>query len=248
MITGYVYKITNKIDGMMYVGQTIQALKIRFSNHCTPKSKCMYLKNAIASYSKDNFSIEPLVEKQAENKKALRELLDIEEIRFIKELNTLAPNGYNLTTGGRCTILSQETVLANAEKHKKPIKCNETGEVWPSIKECAQSFGVKNEAIHRVLRGVRDHFHGMSFSYVNPERSKPRKIRKRKIRSLESYDLSGLHKRIENQKRPIRCNETGQTWVSIQEAADFFGVKNETIHRVLRGIRKHFKKLTFSYI
>lgn len=233
---------------MTYVGQTIQALKIRFSNHCTPKSRCMYLKNAIASYGKDNFSIEPLVEKQAESKKALRELLDIEEIRFIKELNTLAPNGYNLTTGGRCTTLSQETILANAEKHKKPIKCNETGQVWPSTRECAKFFRVKNETIHRVLRGVRDHFHGMSFSYVNPEKSKPKKIRVRKVRSLGSYDLTGLYKRIEKQKRPIKCNETGQTWGSIQEAADFFGAKNEAIHRVLRGERNHYKKLTFSYI
>ena len=141
-----------------------------------------------------------------------------------------------------------EVTIANAEKHKKPIKCNETGQIWPSIKECAEFFKVKNETIHRVLRGVRDHFHGMSFSYVNPERSKPKKIRVRKVRSLGSYDLTGLYKRIEKQKRPIKCNETGQTWGSIQEAADFFGAKNEAIHRVLRGVRNHYKNFTFSYI
>lgn len=248
MFSGSIYKITNIVNGMFYIGQTVQPIHIRFGNHCNGKSHCKYLNNAIKLYGRNNFTIEILKNIKMNNKSELKILLNQEEIKFIKEFNCVAPNGYNLTFGGDCPKFSQESILANAKKHKKPIKCNETGEEWPSIKECAESFGVRSETIHRVLRGVRDYFHDMSFSYINPERSKPRKKREKKIRSLDSYDLSGLYNRIEKQKRSIKCNETGQTWNSIQSAADFFNVKNESIHRVIRGVRKSFRGLTFSYI
>ena len=248
MTVGCIYKITNKINGMSYIGQTIQPLHARFNNHCGPKSHCKYLRNAILSYGRDEFVIESLLYIKSDNRSNLRHSLNIQESKLIKEFNTVAPNGYNLTSGGDCAKMSAETVLANAEKHKKPIKCNETGQIWSSIKECAESFGVKPERINRILRGVRDHFKGMSFSYVNPERSKPKKVRQKKIRSTESYNLDGFSAQREKAKRPIKCIETGQEWSSIQEAADHFGVRNESIHRVLRGIRKHFRELTFSYI
>jgi hypothetical protein len=109
-------------------------------------------------------------------------------------------------------------------------------------------LGVRRETIHRVLRGVRDHFRGMSFSHVQPERSKPKIVRVKKVRSTNSYNLDGFEAQREKQKRPIKCNETGQTWDSIQSAADHFEVRNESIHRVLRGVRKSFRNLTFSYI
>ena len=32
---GKIYKITNKINGKVYIGQTIQNLKDRFNRHCS---------------------------------------------------------------------------------------------------------------------------------------------------------------------------------------------------------------------
>lgn len=247
-MVGYVYKITNNVDGKSYVGQTTNSLYKRFNQHCLKSSRCKYIKNAIFLHGRSNFSIEVLIKIKYSNERDLKKLLNENEKKFIEELNTLHPNGYNLTTGGNSPKMSEESIAIRAEKHKKPIKCDETGQEWPSIKECAANFGVKTEFIHRVLRGVRDSFRGMSFSYVNPEKSKPKKIRVKKIRSLDSYNLDGFSSQREKSKRPIKCNETGQCWNSIQGAADYFGVKNETIHRVVRGARNHFKGLTFSYI
>ena len=40
---GYIYKITNKTDGKIYIGQTIQPLDERFRQHRKKGSNCRYL-------------------------------------------------------------------------------------------------------------------------------------------------------------------------------------------------------------
>ena len=55
---GKIYKITNKVNGKIYVGQTIKSLKERFQKHCwgtTYKDKYhlnMAIKKAIKKYGK----------------------------------------------------------------------------------------------------------------------------------------------------------------------------------------------------
>ncbi len=252
-MNGYIYKITNTANGKCYIGQTIRSVQQRFKEHFHPSSGCIFLQRAIAKYSREDFKVDILETIVRESKSQLIIELNKMEIKYINKNNSLFPNGYNGCLGGGNSAdykwthgMSPESIARRAENHKKSIKCNETGQIWSSIKECAESFGVKDEMIHRVLRGVRDHFRNMSFSYINPEKSKPRKIRVKKIRSPDSYNLDGLSAQREKSKRPIKCNETGQIWDSVKTAAAHFGVKHETIHRVLRGKRPHFKKLTFS--
>jgi group I intron endonuclease len=97
---GVVYKITNNINGMAYIGQTIKQLRKRWTDHLfnsigkgKGKHKS-YLHRAIEKYGEDNFSIEILnvcVDKKA---------LDVVEMFYIKNMNTLGPNGYNISLGG----------------------------------------------------------------------------------------------------------------------------------------------------
>ena len=97
----HIYVITNKINNKQYVGKTIQSVKERFKEH---KYRSKYgthnhlpLYAAIAKYTINNFTIEQKEEVEIN-------LLDDRESFWIKELNTLAPNGYNLTLGGEGTI------------------------------------------------------------------------------------------------------------------------------------------------
>ena len=277
----YIYKIQNKINGKLYIGQTVQTINKRWSEHCHNSSTCKILRSAILKYGKENFDVSVLHTLECDDKPTLRIELNRLETEEIEKNRSLVPNGYNILKGGntspgrrwktppmigkKMTLESRrkisianmgkkkgpkplQSVIDGAKKREKPIRCNENGQEWSSIKECAEFFNVKTESIHRVLRGVRDHFHGMSFSYINPERSKPRKMREKKIRSIDSYDLTGFTKQREKSKRPIKCNETGQTWDSIRAASIDFKVKHEDIHRVLRCVRKSLRNLTFSYI
>ena len=65
---GKIYKITNKINGKIYVGQTTKSLNERFQKHCwgtTQNDKYhlnMAIKKAIKKYGKENFAIELIEE------------------------------------------------------------------------------------------------------------------------------------------------------------------------------------------
>ena len=92
-----VYKITNKINGKSYIGQTTRRLSKRWWEHQKGHTNSI-LKLAIVKYGKDSFSLETLA--VATN----IDLLNSLEEAYIESFETMAPSGYNLKTGGlNCT-------------------------------------------------------------------------------------------------------------------------------------------------
>lgn len=90
----FIYKITNLINGKTYIGQTVNNPLYRWQQHCSAFHNTKSLvKDAIKKYGKSNFQFEVLGQ-------FTEETLDYNEIKFIKQFNSLVPNGYNLTTGG----------------------------------------------------------------------------------------------------------------------------------------------------
>jgi group I intron endonuclease len=100
---GIIYLITNKITGEMYVGQTIQKLETRWKRHLKVTSCCTRLSNAINKYTSEQFYID-----QIDFGNSFEEL-NVKEVYWIKVLNTLSPNGYNLQIGGKNGQPSKET-------------------------------------------------------------------------------------------------------------------------------------------
>ncbi len=122
------YLITNKIDGKRYVGQTTDTIDKRWNQHKSKYSCCRYLLNAIKKYGPDFF-----------DKKVLARCVSMEEMNhretyYIRLFNTLAPNGYNLNTGGSNRMASQET------KHKMSI--SQKGIKKPRSAEHAKKLGL----------------------------------------------------------------------------------------------------------
>lgn len=89
---GCIYRIWNKVDGKSYIGQTID-VKHRIKAHFNPKSKCPYLRDAIAKHGKAAFEWEIL------DTNIPADDLDKREKEYIRIYNSLAPHGYNLTQG-----------------------------------------------------------------------------------------------------------------------------------------------------
>lgn len=109
-----IYRITHKLSGKSYIGQTIRSLKYRWAQHC--RSKRNYaINNAIRKYGKDAFIIEEIGRYNN-----LEDLNNAEEY-YIDWFNCLAPNGYNLDFGGTNKMLTKETRLkiSNANKGSK---------------------------------------------------------------------------------------------------------------------------------
>lgn len=94
----YIYKITNIINNKLYIGQT-NNLNRRKREHfnLSPSiveedEKIKILYKAMIKYGPENFIFEKIED--------LCEDYNEKEKFWIKELNTLAPNGYNMTEGG----------------------------------------------------------------------------------------------------------------------------------------------------
>lgn len=101
---GYIYKITNKINGKIYIGQTIYTISKRWNDHIssanTNSSKSMIIYNAMRKYGIDNFLIDEVECIDAVTSDKLFEKLNEREIHYISIYNSLKPNGYNCTEGG----------------------------------------------------------------------------------------------------------------------------------------------------
>ncbi len=102
-----IYKITNKLNGKIYVGQH----KIRENE--APREymgKGIAIQEAYKKYGRANFEKE-IIEYIFDNEK--HEKVSEREIFWIKELNSKYPNGYNISNGGEggCTKESAKKVL-----------------------------------------------------------------------------------------------------------------------------------------
>jgi group I intron endonuclease len=110
-IKGEIYKITNLLTNKMYIGQTrshyLNRGKYRpfrytgrFKSHISESKSmykynaCRYLNSAFNKYGVENFNCELILTCEIDE-------LDYYETKYISELNTRYPNGYNLTNGGQ---------------------------------------------------------------------------------------------------------------------------------------------------
>src|SRR3989304_2765181 len=86
-----IYKIENKFNGKIYIGQTKREINKRVYFHLKRKS---YVGNALRKYGLQSFLISII--DQADTK----EILDEKERYWIKFYNCRNPEGYNFTDGG----------------------------------------------------------------------------------------------------------------------------------------------------
>ena len=117
---GYIYKIENLLNHKIYIGQTTKERATdRFSQHRylarhpEQETSISYLHRAMSKYGVDNFSFEVIEEVEDS-------LLNEREQYWIKEKNSLTPNGYNMTKGGEGSIGFSRT-QTEEEREKRSI-------------------------------------------------------------------------------------------------------------------------------
>lgn len=101
MNNGYIYLITNKINGKKYVGQTVMTVRARWLKHCSvarTQLNATGIDGAIRKYGEQNFIVDVVKECPIDE-------LDKWEIYYIQYYNTYQGNnadtGYNITLGGQ---------------------------------------------------------------------------------------------------------------------------------------------------
>lgn len=105
-----VYKITNSLNGKIYVGMTKQTIEKRFIQHSTANTP---LGNAMRDCGLDNFTVEVI-----ETCPSLESAHDREKF-WIKALKSKIPYGYNQSDGGE-------------GGYPKPVKLVKKTEFYPS--------------------------------------------------------------------------------------------------------------------
>jgi group I intron endonuclease len=151
------YLITNLIDGKRYIGQTTTSLERRWWFH-KKHSNCVYLHNAIEKHGADNFSVEVLCEPPT------IDILNELEAEYIKRYCTLAPNGYNLTEGGR--------VPRHSEMTREKMRLSHTG-----LKESEETRLRKSKAGKGRIFS-KEHLVNMSLSRIGHKQSEETKRRR----------------------------------------------------------------------
>lgn len=132
-----VYKLTNLVNGRVYVGQTRQELWKRRRSHIDRAKKLNEWKsplhNDILEYGFRNFVIEQLEECKTQ------EEADEAEIRWIKQLNTSTPHGYNIQDGGTHAAMADSTKIKlrrpKTPEHRAKLSAARKGKPNPKARE-----------------------------------------------------------------------------------------------------------------
>lgn len=170
-VVGHIYLITNTTTKKCYVGQTVSHRKNRnkyrpfgyqgrFKDHIsealcnTKKKQCTYLNNSIRQYGKEAFTVELITE-------CSKDELDIMEELYIKQYNTLYPNGYNLTKGGKVfkeIHTDIEPTIPTNIPGKRGGCTNRTSETRAKMSESIKKvFGTSEARKEQMLRSQTQH-------------------------------------------------------------------------------------------
>lgn len=130
IMLGTIYKITNILNGKIYVGQTIQKVKRRWKSHCCMnKSNCkMPIAQAIQKYGKMNFTFEIL-------ETVPQEQLSEREAYYVDFFQSNTKLGYNVCDIEKGKIVAtkevrkiqSDTMKRTHESHEMKIMARNNG-------------------------------------------------------------------------------------------------------------------------
>lgn len=265
-IHGIIYKITNKINNKVYIGQTIRAFNERYISGNIYNTCNKHLKNSIKKYGVENFEITETLD-IAFNQQELNEKEDM----YIKLYNATNPKyGYNKQTGGGNGKPSEETRKKQSLAHIgkcagknnpmygrklspetiEKIRLANIGRKSPMKgKHHTENAKRKNSEAHKGSNHV-------NFGKPLPEKTR-KNISKAKMghevdeitRSKISATLMGRFCGKNNAtSKPIKCVDTNEIFDSSRAACEKYGINPANMSAHLKGRKKSVNKLHFKFI
>lgn len=181
----FIYKITNNINGKVYIGQSVNYVK-RFKAHrgSARRGDGYPVHQAISKYGINNFTFEVI---DGANSKSE---LNYKEIHYIHKFNSLSPNGYNLKLGEVKHIESRKKQSESLKRTISKEKLDEMRNIslektrkkvlaynpltnekltFESLRECTKSFGTSVHRIGYMLNGKYPYkkIKGFYFEYLD---------------------------------------------------------------------------------
>lgn len=193
-----IYCATNQLNGKKYIGMTGKSIDERIKEHLyeARTNTGKYFQRSLQKYGFDNFSWEILEETE------VRDIAFEIEKRFIKDLDTKRPNGYNLTDGGD-GLIGQEI----SDEHRTKISQSKRNDDTPMIlyknndkfefnnqSEFCRKYDLNPAHIGQVLNGKLKQHKGFHLKDTDLSEKKGDRIREIKTCSYRIYFIDGTYK------------------------------------------------------
>ena len=166
-----IYKITNKVNGKIYIGQTRRDLDTRIRGHINSANcgSLLYFHCAIRKYGWENFDAVVI-----DTANSIDELNRLE--RYYIQYYHSDVDGYNLASGGDSNAMDSPKVR---EIHDKKMRSDEVRhKISESMKRRISEQGRKDEYVQRLRKGYQDYLYSDKFyedrkkQHLSPEHFK----------------------------------------------------------------------------
>lgn len=203
-----IYKLTNRINNKVYIGQSVHPEKRLWEHENRAKNNTdnYPIHMAINKYGIENFNFE-IIEWTSD--------YDNRESYYIKEYNSIAPNGYNVLEGGHSPIMIGEDHPRNTIKQQQLIDIiNDLKSNKYSDRELAKKYNTTDKIIADINHGYSHTINGETY---------PLRVKK------------GLQKLTLEQVKDIK-NSLKTTNYTYQFLADKYGVSKGVIYHINKGL------------
>lgn len=258
-----IYKITNNVNGKVYIGQTKRKLQYRWLQHCSP-SNCRLIYRAIQKYGKENFTVEQI------DVACDQDELNKKEQYWIQFYDSMNPEkGYNLTSGGEHCEMSEETKIKIGKGNKGKKRSDETRQkislstkgrigYWTGKKRSTETLRKMSQSTKG--RHLSDQWkQNISLGSIGIKRSEETKRRMSTSKMGHTVSDECRRKISENRKgkqtggdhpraRAILCVETNEVFECGRFACIKYKISPSSLCRCLRGVCETAKKYHWRYV
>lgn len=222
-----IYKIENKINGKIYIGQTKQKIGKRIYDHIR-KNKS-YLGNALRKNGIKSFSVSII------DFANTREWLCDKEIFWINFYDCRWPKGYNLTKGGDGGDCCSG--IPKSEEHKEKLRISNTGQ----IRSLETRINISNSK-----KGKKRSAESIEKS-ANSNRGRPHKKGQiawnKGLKGVSKGWMKGERHSVETKRKISESNKGKAPWNKNRKGC--FG--RDTINKMSESARKRTGKDRFNY-
>jgi hypothetical protein len=235
-----IYKITNKVNDTVYIGQTKQKPRLRYLKHISDarlgKSNT-YISRALSKHGPENFTFEVIACCKTQ------EDCNYLENYFISKYNSIVPNGYNVSSGGhRGFVLTSEQKAIRSVNSKKYAKKTPV-----TIIDCVTRVGMSFESKYELAR----------YFNCSPVRIYEALKRKSKIHKgyyillSEDYNSFTYLPNVKAHSKPLLAFDEDGNEYAFARLCDVvkIGASRSVVTRCLKNIKYtsngfHFKQIT----
>lgn len=233
-----VYKITNSVNGKLYIGISANPTKRWWEHRNHTKKTHTKLYNAFRKYGIDAFSFEVL--HWCDSQEDARELENL-----VVDVCETVIKGYNMCPGGGGGVAGPDNPF-----YGKPLP----PEVCAKMSEAAKNRTADPEKMRKMRVALKDKFKDpewVSIKYgkvaaarkgYQPTEETRAKLSAAWVERKKNFPLAG--------SKAVICVQTGEKFTSASEAARKYGLAVETVCRDCRGLtpkNPRGRAVTFRY-